>query len=148
MAHYCIHVRYIHMIHKILRKPPLQITNSARKRTEYKHRLWRRCTGVCVFSSVLFWKECLTWCVILVRFGLLCRLVDQHCQKCLSQPQEDWTIHPSMKGRFIVPGFRHIVAILGISQHSRKTWYPSSMNPPCSWSTLSRVSFHRGLQFC
>jgi len=115
-VHFGIHVEYIHGIRKKLCYPPLQMTNSARKMTKYHCLLWRRCTGWCIVIS-LFWKECLSWCIVLVRFRILCRFLDKHCQKCLSQPSENQRFHPSIEWPFIVPLSRNIVAILGISQH-------------------------------
>jgi len=50
------------------------MTNLAKKRTKQHCLLWRRCTGEFVFISLLFWKEHLSRCVIMVRFGTLYRL--------------------------------------------------------------------------
>jgi len=92
--------------------------------------------------------ERLIWCFIFVRLGILRSFFDKHWQQCVSQPSENWRIHPSIEWPFIVPLSRNVIPILGVSQYQWEAYQLPSMNPPRSWSTLSSVSLHKGLQFC
>jgi len=112
-----IHVEYIHMIGKMLSLPPLQMMNLARKWTKSDRHHWKRCTGESIVISVVFQKECLSWCVVVVRFGILCRIVDNDWQTCLSWPWQKWRILPQIKWPLIVPLSWTFVVILGIFWH-------------------------------
>jgi len=96
------------------------MTDLARKRTEYHCILWRRCTGECIFSSVLFRKERLSWFIILIRYGILRCFVDEYWQKCLLQASENWRMHPSVEWPFIVPMTRIVVAMLSVPHTNGK----------------------------
>jgi len=145
VAHFCVQVQNIQMIRKELCKPPLQITNLARKRTQSHRLVRRRRTRQGAFTSFRFTQERLIWFFIFIRFRILRLCIDKHRQKCVSQPSENQRIHPSMRWPFIVPLSWDVILIFGVSRYQWETCQPPSMYPPCSWSTLSSVSFHKGL---
>jgi len=148
IAHFCIHVPYIHMINKILGQPPLFVTNLTSQWTQERHIWCTRCTGECILITLFMLKECLAWCFIVVGFRILNWLVDKHWQKCHPQPLENQRILQRIVWPYIVTLLRNIIANVCNSQHCWTAWQPTAIYPPCFWSTFWSVLFHNGIQLC
>jgi len=58
---------------------PKNLMKLARKRIKSQCLLWRKCIGQCIVICLIR-KECRTWCVVLVRFGILIWYADKDWQ--------------------------------------------------------------------
>jgi len=86
-------------------------------------------------------------CFIWVMFWILHWCIDRQWQKCISQPLENWTFHPTIEWPWIAKLSRNLIMIICISKYSWASCQPPSINPPYSWRTSQSGSFHKGLQF-
>jgi hypothetical protein len=102
VAHLRNHVEYIPIVRKKLSEPPFQMTNLAWQRTKSHRHLRRWCTRQGPFKTFRFIQQLLICSLFSIRLGILCRFVDKHWQKCVSQPLENRRIHPSIEWPFIV----------------------------------------------
>jgi len=121
VAHFCIHVEYIFIIHKILGQQPLKMIYFARKRNTFYCLLWRKCTWESIINSLWIMKErCTTRCCLIICFGILCRFLRNQRLRWLSQPSEQQWILLTIKWVFITALSWKQIAILRVFQHEPK----------------------------
>ena len=145
VAHFCIPVENLQMVYKTLCEPPLKMMNKGWQRKILHRLLRRRCTRQVAHIAFRFRQGHLMWCFVFIRIGILHGYVDKNCKKFDSLWSEIPRIHPTIEWPFIVPLSWNGILIFSVSQYQWETCQPPSMYPPCCWSSLWSVSFHKGL---